>query len=288
MNFKTALRLGRVSNLPTVWSNVLAALVLSGGAFSVEVATLLAIAMSCMYVGGMYLNDAFDREHDRRERPERPIPSGAASAASVFAIGFSLLAAGIVLMAAQAYGQPDGLGLPPVLAMCALAAVIVYYDVHHKQNALSPVVMALNRVLVYVATALAVAPEPSRAIVLGAGALCCYLIGLSYAAKQENLLALRSTWPLALLAAPLSYVLAVRSAAAALAWVVLAAATGYSLRYLLVPRRRDIKRAVTQLIAGISLLDALLVTVHGRPQLAAPCVAAFVLTLGLQRFVPGT
>ena len=28
------------------------------------------------YIGGMYLNDAFDRDIDARERPERPIPSG--------------------------------------------------------------------------------------------------------------------------------------------------------------------------------------------------------------------
>ena len=75
------LRLGRVSNLPTVWSNVLAALALSGGLSqaagipALHVA-LLAAAFSLFYVGGMYLNDAFDRHIDARERPQRPIPSG--------------------------------------------------------------------------------------------------------------------------------------------------------------------------------------------------------------------
>ena len=44
----------------------------------------------------MYLNDAFDREIDARERPERPIPSGRIGAGPVFAIGFGLLAAGVL------------------------------------------------------------------------------------------------------------------------------------------------------------------------------------------------
>ena len=56
---------------------------------------LLAAAFSLLYTGGMYLNDAFDREVDARERPERPIPSGRVRAGSVFAIGFGLLGMGI-------------------------------------------------------------------------------------------------------------------------------------------------------------------------------------------------
>ena len=72
----TYLRLGRVSNLPTVWTNVLAGVALSGARAPAGTAVLLALALSLFYVGGMFLNDAFDREVDTRERPERPIPSG--------------------------------------------------------------------------------------------------------------------------------------------------------------------------------------------------------------------
>src|SRR5688500_14958634 len=67
---KTLLRLGRVSNLPTVWTNVLAATVLAGGAPQSTRTAVVLIAMSLFYVGGMYLNDYFDREIDARERPE--------------------------------------------------------------------------------------------------------------------------------------------------------------------------------------------------------------------------
>lgn len=68
-----AFRLGRVSNLPTVWSNVLAGAALAGAAgVSPPALVALMIAISLFYVGGMWLNDAFDAEIDARERPERP------------------------------------------------------------------------------------------------------------------------------------------------------------------------------------------------------------------------
>jgi hypothetical protein len=65
------LLLGRVSNLPTVWTNTLAGAALAGTDVGVGRLTFLALAFSLLYTGGMYLNDAFDRDSDRRERPER-------------------------------------------------------------------------------------------------------------------------------------------------------------------------------------------------------------------------
>jgi hypothetical protein len=295
MKLSTALRLGRVSNLPTTWTNVAAGLALAGGTAGASAATLdagvvlaLCAVVSCMYVGGMFLNDAFDREYDRRERPERPIPSGEVSAASVFAVGFALLAIGIAGSAALALLRPGGTGLPPVLAACALAGCIVFYDAYHKQNPLSPVVMAANRVLVYMLAALSLQPQLGPQLYWGAGALGCYLIGLTYAAKQENLRALRGVWPLLLLAAPFAYAPALRTPAGALLFAALAGSTAHSVRLLLVPAKRDIRRAVTQLIAGISLLDGMLVGSQGHTGLAALCVVAWLLTLRLQRVVAGT
>ena len=66
-----------MSNLPTVWTNTLAGVTLAGRRRRRRAAwLLLALAFSLLYTGGMYLNDAFDRDIDARERPERPIPSG--------------------------------------------------------------------------------------------------------------------------------------------------------------------------------------------------------------------
>ena len=64
MTLLTALRLGRVSNVPTVWTNVLAASALCGASPAPSMLVVLCLAMTLAYVGGMYLNDAFDSEHD--------------------------------------------------------------------------------------------------------------------------------------------------------------------------------------------------------------------------------
>ena len=282
MTARVALRLGRVSNLPTVWTNVLAGGVLAGATLRPAPVALLVVALSLFYVGGMYLNDAFDRDVDRRERPERPIPSGAVSATTVFAAGFALLASGAAALVP--------FGRPAVVSGAALAATIVWYDVRHKRDALSPVVMGLCRVLVYVTAAVALVSELSRPVVLGAAALLAYLIGLTYVAKQENLTEVANLWPVACLAVPFAYVVptavvspAVAAIAAAfLVWVIMA------LRRLAPAAGPDIGGAVVRLIAGISLLDALLVAARGRPGVAAVAVAAVPLTRWLQRHVPGT
>ena len=82
-----ALRLGRVSNLPTVWTNVLAGVALAGASPWQWAVLPAALGLSLAYLGGMYLNDAFDSAIDARERPSRPIPSGAIDANTVFALG---------------------------------------------------------------------------------------------------------------------------------------------------------------------------------------------------------
>jgi 4-hydroxybenzoate polyprenyltransferase len=289
MKLATALRLGRVSNLPTTWTNVAAGLALSGGHATPQLGVVLCVAISSMYVGGMYLNDAFDREYDARERPERPIPSGAVKASTVFALGFAMLAFGVAIVAGLAFTRPFGMGMPPLLAALALAGVIVFYDAFHKQNRFSPVVMACNRVLVYVTAALSVRAVLTPALWIGCALSFCYLVGLTYAAKQENLREPRGMWPLALIELPfLLYVFAAPSPLRIGAYVLLASWVAYSLLFLIDPRRRNIKRAVGYLIAGISLLDALLIAGSGSVLGAALCVVGFGLTLSFQRFIPGT
>ena len=93
-SMRTYLVLGRVSNLPTVWTNVLAGTVLSmavPGLSNGQLLTLL-VAMSLFYLGGMYLNDAFDAEIDAAERSDRPIPTGKIGEGQVWALGFAMLA----------------------------------------------------------------------------------------------------------------------------------------------------------------------------------------------------
>jgi hypothetical protein len=287
--WRDLLLLGRVSNLPTVWTNTLAGATLAGAELDARGLALLALAFSLLYTGGMYLNDAFDRESDTRERPERPIPSGRIGSGAVFAIGFGLLAAGILAVAVAAAG-PGGGGWAAVWSSVLLAAVITAYDAWHKANPLSPVVMGLCRVLVYVTAALAVAGRIGAPVWGGAAALLSYLIGLTYVAKQENLTELRHVWPLAFLAAPFLYAwpALLTPAAGTVPYLGFLAWVAYAVTGLVRAGHRDIRRAVVSLIAGISLLDALLIASVGEPWRAAWAVAGFALTLLFQRWVPGT
>jgi 4-hydroxybenzoate polyprenyltransferase len=177
---RTALRLGRVSNLPTVWTDVMAGVALNGGTPRPALVVPLAIATSLFYVAGMYLNDAFDHRWDAQHRPDRPIPAGEVSAATVFKAGFSMMAAGLLLLAL-------GPGSPlPVLGGLGLAACILVYDITHKANPLAAVVMGLCRVSVYVIAALAVAPRLDGAVYAGAALLLAYLVGLTLIARHET------------------------------------------------------------------------------------------------------
>lgn len=288
MNWSDAIRLGRISNLPTVWTNAFAGFALSGGWLSPLPLLLVLGAVSLAYVGGMFLNDAFDAEIDRRERPERPIPSGRVSRKAVFSVGSAMLAAGVLGLAIV--GILSGTGLFPAAAGVLLVAVIVLYDWWHKGNPLSPFLMGLCRVLVYVAAGLSVTTHPPAALWIGAALLLCHLIGLTYIAKQETLGRVANLWPLAFLAAPLVYGMALvaREPKAVFFWLALLAASAASLRFVVRRTPGDIPRAVMTLIAAISLLDALLIAGQGRLGLAALAAVGFVLTLFLQRFVRGT
>ena len=265
MNLAVALRLGRVSNLPTVWTNALAGIVLAGGHVADRRTLPLIVAFSLFYVAGMYLNDAYDAGIDARERPERPIPSGRVNLETVFTIGFAMMALGLALLAWTGYGGATGTGLGAVMGGLGLGAAIVLYNRRHKDNPLSPVLMGICRVLVYVTAGLAVALELPTALWVGAFLLLCYLIGLTYVAKQETLGEVRNLWPLLFLGAPLVYAVAgaLESPIAAVLAVAFVLWVGIALWFLWRRQPGDVPRAVVSLIAGISLLDAVLIAGAG-------------------------
>jgi 4-hydroxybenzoate polyprenyltransferase len=288
MTLVVALRLGRVSNLPTVWTNALAACALTGADLQPSLVVALALSMSLFYEAGMFLNDAFDREVDARERPERPIPSGAATAQSVFAAGFALLAAGLGLLFWTATALGSGARAGSAGALLALA--IVGYDLHHKQVPWAPVVMGACRALVYATCALAWVSAPPPLLWAGATLLLGYVVGLSYAARQENLGRLRNAWPLLLLGAPAIFAIPALANAGPMARACFAgyvAWLGWALWRLMRPAP-DIRGGVSLLIAGISFLDALLAALAGAPLLALTCATGAPLTVLFQRRIAGT
>lgn len=293
MTGAVALRLGRVSNLPTVWTNVLTGMLLAGGGQAdAPAGLLLALLLACslFYVGGMYLNDAFDAGIDARQRPERPIPAGLVSQRTVALGGGTMLALGLALLLGVGVMPAAGTGLWPALAGLGLTSAILLYDWHHKGNPLSPLLMGLCRLLVYVVAGVAVVVPLPGLLWLAGLLLLCYVAGLTYTAKQESFAAVENLWPLLLLALPALYALqaAVGGPVQALLAVMF---LGWLLVALWLMRRRrpgDVPRAVVSLIAGICLFDAVLIASVGATGLAWLAVAGFALTLALQRLVPGT
>lgn len=102
---KAYLQLCRPANLPTAAADILAGMSISGlfaglGAFDIPAvdfypAFMLIMASVFLYAGGVVLNDVFDMEIDKVERPERPIPSGIVPLGKARSFGFGLLLVGI-------------------------------------------------------------------------------------------------------------------------------------------------------------------------------------------------
>ena len=282
MNLNTALRLGRVSNIPTVWTNALAGAVLATGGVADWTAIVLSgLALTFFYEGGMWLNDAFDAEIDAAERADRPIPNGEVTKQTVFIGGWALMAAGIVISALIS-STCGVIGL-------ALTAAIVLYDWLHKRTVLSPVIMGATRFLSYLLAAFAAATLTDAAL-YGALGLFAYIIGLTYSAKQEAHDRIGTAWPLAVLAAPLIYALTVGLAepAALIFFAGLAGVVAFALHRLFRRAPGDVPKAVVTMIAGISLYDATLIAGTGALGLAVLAAAGFLLTLALQKVASGT
>ena len=86
----------RPANMVTSMADVLAGFAVVGLIGWDSLPWLLASTL-CLYAGGIVFNDVFDRQIDAVERPERPIPSGRASAGGAAMLGSVLLISGVAL-----------------------------------------------------------------------------------------------------------------------------------------------------------------------------------------------
>jgi 4-hydroxybenzoate polyprenyltransferase len=132
----------RPPNLPTAWADVLL------GYWMIQweepwgkpaVLAALLVASSCLYLAGMVWNDVFDVDVDRRERPDRPIPSGdvSLSFARMLATVLTLVGIGAAVFA----------GIAPLVVALALTAAILFYDAFAKNYPFGPLAMGLCRAL---------------------------------------------------------------------------------------------------------------------------------------------
>ena len=281
-SLRTLMVLGRVSNLPTVWTNCLAGWLLGGGGEWSRFAWLV-VGATLVYVGGMFLNDAFDAEFDTQHRRERPIPSGAISRDAVWLWSAVLLAAGT--------GMLGCLGREPAILALQLLVCVMLYDAYHKSLDWSPVLMASCRFFLLLTAASAGLRGVDGLALWTAAVLGCYIIGLSYIARRESAPGLIRYWPLVLLAAPLVLAFIVNDGyfreKALLASAIVALWVVKCLRAMLWQSPPAIGQTVSGLLAGICLVD-LLAVADQPPQVTGWFLGCFVLALIFQRFVPAT
>ncbi len=305
------LHLARISNLPTAWTNVIAAWLLARGELlDVRLAWML-LAGSLIYTGGMILNDAADAKFDAEYRKERPIPSGKVSLRAAWAVSCGMLFIGGVI--ALGYGaNPQMVGL--------LLGAVVFYDLYHKRWAGSVVVMGACRMLLYLVTASAAAPFSTvsgkgaisffgaewryETTLLPVGpmmvlpfalALGCYIVGITLAArlehKDEALPVPASLMAFALLYTP-AIVCAMRFSAAGGSPVQVLVLGVFALLVAFATHTMRkggpaIGKAVGWLLAGIVVVDALAIA-----NVSVPLALGFVVLTPLlrlwQRWVAAT
>ena len=212
---------------------------------------LLCFGATCLYVGGMYLNDAFDVEFDRQHRHERPIPSGAIHLEEVWRWSFGWMVVGLTSLLC--------LGSSVVILTLLLAGAIVLYDAIHKIIAFSPLLMAACRFLLVLLAAAAGVEGITGLALWSAFALGAYIVGLSYIAQFESVRGALRYWPLIFLAAPVVLAHFVDAGEyrfrGTVLSLLLAAWVVWCLRHMFWRGQRNLGHTVSGLLAGIVLVD---------------------------------
>ncbi|MFM2093776.1 MAG: hypothetical protein RIS70_900 [Planctomycetota bacterium] len=158
----------------------------------------LLLASGMMYTAGMVLNDVYDIEIDRRERPQRPLPSGLIHLDWARKLGFGLLVLGVLFAWASPWlsgVNPTGMQLwrSGVIGVL-LAGAILGYDIVLKHTPIGPIAMGSCRFLnvllgmsisIDASTNLAVFAGFSPAQFVVAGGIGVYIVGVTFFAKSE-------------------------------------------------------------------------------------------------------
>jgi len=272
----------------TAWADILAAhFVVAGDAVQPVPLLLLLLSTTCLYWAGMVLNDCFDLPIDRRERPERPLPSGRVPLRRAWLLGWTLLAGGVA--AAGLVGSRQ------LLIAALLAGSVVAYDGWLKHAAIGPLAMGLCRYLNWLLGLSVVALGPASFVIALPALL--YVAALTVLSRSE----VHAEDRRALLLTAIGLVAALATVLGLLAGAVLpnpwalvplALATGLVIRGLRRTwvdfRSARVRAMVRQLILGIVVLDAVLVFGAGHWWGAAAVLALLLPGRLLSRVIPVT
>ena len=177
-SIKPYVQLVRLPNLFTAAADSLAGYLLAGGRLD-QVARWLPLcgASMAIYAGGIALNDAFDYEIDKAERPNRPLPSGRVSMNFAMTFGtISLLSGvGLAMLASR----------PSAIVSIVLVCCVLLYDAGMKRTVLGPEIMGACRGLNLLLGLSIAANFGGPWAWLAAGALAMFVAGLTVISRSE-------------------------------------------------------------------------------------------------------
>lgn len=263
-------QLVRLPNVFTAWADVglgVAIASAAGEEVSACAVLLLTAASTCLYFAGMVLNDVFDLEEDRRDRPARPLPAGRIVFRKAAAAGASLLVGGVGLAVFAGWFAGSWAGVVAAL----LAAAILGYDGGLKRTRVGPAIMGacrfLNVTLATQAACVSLLAGWYPSLIVGV-----YIAGVTWFAREEARQSRQSTLAVGLVLLGLAWLAlgwlpswAVRAWSAADHAVFIVG--GLLLLLVVVGPLRDawrdptpaaVQAAVKRLLVGLILLDALL------------------------------
>jgi 4-hydroxybenzoate polyprenyltransferase len=146
------LRLIRAPNLFTAASNAVAGFTLMTAVDDAQFdhprwhfLVLLAFVSATLYASGAVFNDCLDFEHDRRFRPERPIPAGAVSLRAAYLLGLGLVLA--ALCASLVLAVVAATSTPVLLTGMLITAIWLYNGVLKRFMLPGALAMGLCRFL---------------------------------------------------------------------------------------------------------------------------------------------
>ncbi len=280
---KAYLTLFRISNLPTILSNVLVGITLSR--VYTHSFTLWQVFFSCaaFYTAGMVFNDIFDYRWDKKHRPERPLVVGYISKIHALVTGISLIVFALICLII--------VHLSAFWSGLVLLFFIMLYNLRHKENPASPVIMGLCRAMVYIIALIAFAPGAKISIVwIPATLLMCYLVGLTHIASHEHQRKKISQSSALLLYLPVVYAIYSQTHSFNYTTLCLLILNVLWVSYCLYSIfKGKIANGITQLIAGIALVDGLFISIYGKNSLfLSACLSCWLLTLFFQKYIRAT
>lgn len=180
MAIKPYLQLVRLPNVFTAAADSLAGWLLVRGSFAEPNRWVpLVMASMAIYAAGIALNDCYDYESDRIERPDRPLPSGRVSLRFALALAVGLFGFGLTLAALS--GSLASLAVATVLVGC-----VVLYDVGLRRTSLGPEIMGACRGLNLLLGMSQASQLGGPAGWLAAGALTLFVAGLTWISRSET------------------------------------------------------------------------------------------------------